>query len=70
MAIDAWKNFELSGKVSDYLAYRQSTNALDEKAVRLRGADGAAFLEKGTGTYGTGHCGDGNGIKCHANRGV
>ena len=31
MIQDAWKNFELSGKVSDYLNYRQSTGLSSDR---------------------------------------
>ena len=59
MAMDAWKNFELSGKISDYLTYRQSTA---EKAAK----EAAEQLERGTGSYGTERDSDRDGVKCHA----
>ena len=55
MAIDAWKNFELSGKVTDYLTYRQSTKAKEQP-----GEEGnAVFMEKGMGSYGVRRDSDG-----------
>ena len=62
MAKDAWKNFEASGKISDYLAYRQIPN--QEGKQEQTGAKAAA--ERGLGRYGTEHSSDGNGFKCHA----
>ncbi len=65
MAADTWKNFEQSGRVADYLAYRRSTE--HESPVQ---AGEAVFLEKGMGSYGSKHHPDGDGIKCHACRGI
>ena len=36
MIQDAWKNFELSGKVSDYLNYRQSTGLSSVKKLQMK----------------------------------
>lgn len=60
-AVDAWKNFELTGKVADYLAYRQSREAGEPAA-----AGSAVFLEKGTGSYGVKRDSDGDGVRSHA----
>ena len=65
MAVDAWKNFELTGKVTDYLAYRQSMETGEPVD-----AGSAVFLEKGMGSYGSKHHPDGDGTKCHACRGI
>ena len=62
MTQDAWKNFEMSGKVADYLAYRQIPN--QEGKQEQTGAMTEA--ERGIGSYGTEHSSDGNGFKCHA----
>ncbi len=63
MVEDAWKNFELSGKISDYLTYRQSMQAegagrqtMEETASQKKGKDGYGR----TGSF------NGNGVKCHA----
>ena len=66
MAQDAWKDFELSGRVEDYLAYRQGRQ--EEEQVRPVGQEGR--LERGMGSYGTEYSSGGNGIKCHADRGI
>lgn len=65
MAVDAWKNFELSGKVTDYLAYRKST---EQKKPAF--GERAAYVEKGMGSYETERDPDGDGVKCHADWGV
>ncbi len=65
MKTDAWKNFEASGKVLDYLAYRKGAKQ-DAKGA----ADCGAFLEKGMGGYGTEHSSDGNGVARHADWGL
>ena len=52
----------MSGKVADYLAYRQIPN--QEGKQEQTGAKAAA--ERGLGRYGTEHSSDGNGFKCHA----
>ncbi len=61
MAVDAWKNFELTGKVTDYLAYRQSMETGEPV-----GAGNAVFLEKGMGSYGVRRDSDGDGVRSHA----
>lgn len=60
MAVDTWKNFEQSGRVSDYLAYRQSRKEEPDESGK------AAFYEKGMGSYGSRRGSDGDGVKCHA----
>lgn len=50
MARDAWKEFEQSGKVSDYLAYRQCGRDVHE----ARDEEGAKRLKRGMDGYGTG----------------
>lgn len=62
MIQDTWKNFELSGKVSDYLTYRQSTGTKDVKNEEVR----SGMTERGIGRYGTEHSSDGHGVKCNA----
>lgn len=66
MIQDAWKNFELSGTVADYLAYRQSTYHGESAAMKTE----SLVSERGIGSYGTEHSSDGNGIKDHAHWGV
>ena len=61
MAVDAWKNFEATGKVADYLAYRKSKEAREPAA-----ADDAVFLEKGMDIYGVRRDSDGDGVRSHA----
>ncbi len=63
MIQDAWKNFELSGKVSDYLTYCQSAGTKEEWNMK----NGGSAAERGTGSYGTEHSSDGHGAKCNAN---
>lgn len=63
MVVDAWKNFELSGKVLDYLAYRQGAGQ-DERPAK--GAE-SLLPERGMDRYGTERGSDGNGNQCHAN---
>lgn len=61
MISDAWKNFETSGKITDYLAYRRT---LEEPKD---GQDqGLGVSDKGTDKYGTEHQSDGDGFKCNA----
>lgn len=60
MIEDAWKNFELSGKISDYLTYRQHVGEETNKT------DNSTFFERGMGSYGTERGSDGNGVKCNA----
>lgn len=62
MVQDAWKNFELSGKVSDYLNYRQSAGEAAKRGPEER----AAFLERGRNGYGTERGSDRDGAECHA----
>ena len=61
MAVDAWKNFELTGKVTDYLAYRQSM-----ETGETVDAGSAVFLEKGMGSYEVRRDSDGDGVRSHA----
>lgn len=60
MVEDTWKNFELSGKISDYLTYRQNTMEVGKTA------DISAASERGMGSYGTERGSDRNGAKCNA----
>ena len=62
MIQDTWKNFELSGKVSDYLAYRQGTCQRE----RLEKETEPLLSERGIDSYGTEHSSDRNGIERHA----
>ena len=61
MTVDAWKNFEISGRVTDYLAYKKSTESKGPEAPGQAG-----YSEKGMGSYGDRHNPDGDGVKCHA----
>ncbi|MCM1257782.1 MAG: hypothetical protein NC307_08010 [Roseburia sp.] len=61
MMEDAWKNFETSGRIADYLTYR---NAL-EKTGNRRDA-GREAAEKRKEMYGAEYRFDGNGFKCNA----
>lgn len=63
MIQDAWKNFELSGKVSDYLNYRQSTGL---SSVKKAADEGLVTAERGISGYGTEHSSDRHGIKYNA----
>ena len=63
MIQDTWKNFELSGKVSDYLTYRQSTGTKD---VKNEEEARAGMTERGIGRYGTEHSSERHGAKCNA----
>lgn len=63
MIQDAWKNFELSGKVSDYLNYRQSTGT---DGVGKKAEAGSVTAERGISGYGTEHSSDRHGVKCNA----
>lgn len=56
MIQDAWKNFELSGKISDYLAYKEKCGP-EGKMV---------FPERGMGSYGTEHSSDRDRVKSNA----
>ena len=63
MIQDTWKNFELSGKISDYLTYRQCVGTKDvENEENVR----SGMTERGIGSYGTEHSSDGHGVKCNA----
>lgn len=61
MMEDAWKNFETSGRIEDYLTYR---NAL-EKNGNVQNA-GREKAEKGMEQNGAEYRFDGNGFKCNA----
>lgn len=61
---DAWKNFESSGKIMDYLNYSSLKRQADREHSDVYG------LEKGMDSYGTKHCSDGDGFKCNAHWGV
>lgn len=63
MVVDAWKNFELSGKVLDYLAYRKGAG---QDALPAGGSE-SLLPERGMDRYGTERGSDGNGDQCHAN---
>lgn len=62
MMEDAWKNFETSGKIADYLTYR---NTLEKTKNRQDAREGAT--EKGMERYGAEYRFDGDGVKCNAN---
>lgn len=68
MADDAWKNFELSGKISDYLDYRQlavtNTHWQESEQMTVLGSPG--FPGKGMGSYGTERGSDRDDLKCNA----
>ena len=67
MVQDARKNFEASGKISDYLTYRQNAKAEGGGKGAAKSADEAPGNRKrGWDGYGTEHCSDGNGIAGHA----
>ena len=66
MVQDAWKDFELSGKVTDYLTYRQKSRQTDAAAQM----GGVSDLERGMNGYGTERSSDGNDIKGNAGWGV
>lgn len=61
MMEDAWKNFETTGRIADYLTYR---NSLKEPGNVQDTGEGTA--EKGMEQYGAKHRFDGNGFKCNA----
>ncbi|MBO5371499.1 MAG: hypothetical protein J6A75_02150 [Lachnospiraceae bacterium] len=62
MVEDAWKNFELSGKISDYLNYKQSITKDNSHNLEQM-----SFNEnRGTGRYGTQHSSDRDDFKCNA----
>lgn len=60
MMEDAWKNFEVSGKITDYLNY---CNVKQQTAGKN---SGEKFSEKGMSSYGTKCCSDRNDFKCDA----
>ncbi len=62
MIQDAWKNFEMSGKISDYLIYREASM---KNEVRNPGA-AAVFSERGRNGYEGESGSDGDGAACHA----
>lgn len=66
MVADAWKNFELSGKVLDYLAYRQDEGRPAGHQLKSN----SLLSERGMDRYGTEHSSDGNGDQCHADWGL
>lgn len=68
MIEDAWKNFELSGKVEDYLNYRQeaSSSTYKPEVTQTYGSENSVFSDRGMGSYGTEHSSDRNGVKCNA----
>lgn len=61
MIRDAWKNFEASGKITDYLAYRRE---LEEP----EGGQGISAWVSGrrTDKHGTEYQSDGDDFKCNA----
>ncbi len=61
---DAWKNFEASGKITDYLNY---SHLKQQAAVDN---SGAKVFEEGMDSYGTKYCSDGDYLKCNAHWGV
>lgn len=68
MIEDAWKNFELSGKISDYLDYRQSVQAAcgKEEGRREKTEGAVEFSSRGMDGYGTERGSDRDGAKCYA----
>ena len=66
MVQDAWKNFEMTGTVADYLTYRQSADYGECAEMKTE----SLGSERGIGSYGTEHSSDGNGVKRHAYWGV
>lgn len=58
---DAWKNFETSGKVTDYLFYRDTV-----KKSGTKGFSGEEEAEKRMDQYGAEYRFDGDGFKCNA----
>ncbi|MBO5302521.1 MAG: hypothetical protein J6A92_00565 [Lachnospiraceae bacterium] len=64
MVEDAWKNFELSGKISDYLNYKQSMTADAKQIVQ---SQISPQENRGMGRYGTEHHSDRDDTKCNAN---
>ncbi len=68
MAKGTWKDFESSGKVSDYLAYRQCSSIQEGGGVRHM--PDAGLLGRGTGAYGTERGSDRDGFKRNADWGM
>lgn len=67
MVMDAWKNFEASGKITDYLNYKQSIqNEARTTNSQARGVAKAEVESRGTGSYGTEHSSDRDDFKCNA----
>ena len=68
MMEDAWKNFELSGKIEDYLNYRQEALGSIQKQdmTQAHHLENSVFSDRGMGSYGTEHSSDRNGVKCNA----
>lgn len=68
MVEDTWKNFEVSGKISDYLMYRKNTVGAGEEscAASIKLTENSAVSERGMGSYGTERGSDRNGAKCNA----
>lgn len=68
MTEDAWKNFELSGKILDYLDYRQSASAAcgPEAGGRKKTDWSVELSGRGMGSYGTERGSDRDGTKCNA----
>ncbi len=64
MIEDAWRNFELSGKISDYLNYKQSISADNSYKEQ---SQISSQENRGMGSYGTERSSDRNDSKCHAN---
>ena len=65
MVMDAWKNFETSGKITDYLNYKQSVQ--NEERMTHSKSEGMAKAEsRGIGSYGTEHSSDRDDFKCNA----
>lgn len=66
MVMDAWKNFEASGKIADYLNYKQSEQTETSVFDSPMGAM-AKVESRGIGSYGTQHSSDRDDFKCNAN---
>lgn len=68
MIEDTWKNFELSGKVKDYLNYRYSAvkNSYKQESTQMSGTENPSFSDRGMDGYGTERGSDRNDTKCNA----
>lgn len=66
MEDDAWKNFELSGKITDYLSYRNAAVDRDEQKTWQSVSDNDNVSDRGMSGYGTEHSSDRNDTKCNA----